>query len=154
MANACFRCKDPIDSGQTFCAACDREISYEELFAEPTVRGTNVWVLVAIPPVLAALSTVLWPLPLAVDGTMGSAIEVVTGVIMLSFFLSTFLMAYALLKDTEHIRNRTDTDWNPSKGTYWVLAFLSLWMLPAPFIALYYLYRRRSTVGLSLNRGG
>lgn len=149
MANACFRCKERIESGRTFCGACREEVSLDFSYT----RESRAWVLVAgslaVQVLLGALSIVREAVPGMADSTV---IAVATLLISILGLPTGFVMAYGLVKDADHLRRRDDTDWNPSKWGYWAFAALALFVLPGVPIAVYHLYRRWATVGLSWRR--
>lgn len=128
MANACFRCKERIDSGKTFCGACREEVSLEFSYN----RESRMWVVVAVGSVLQLVLVL-------------SEIPVIT-------FPLSLVLAYALLKDAGNLRRRDDSDWSPSKWGYRVLAGLLFFVVTGPLIAGYHLSRRHSAVGLRLRR--
>jgi len=109
--------------------------------------------VVAAYPLLLVLGFVVVPLA-SLFLPAGSRV-VVTSLASLATLLLLFAFMWALVADAEHVREREDTDWNPSRWGYWGLAFVCLFglFLPVPFVAGYHLYRRYTTVGLPRGRG-
>lgn len=143
MANACFRCKTPIDSGETFCRGCRSQVSLDFAYT----RETRLWLVVAVAPVLA-LAVVGAPIVYgAVTGAQ------VSGLWSLLAYPVAFAFAYALYRDCQHVRRRDDVDWTPSLWAYAVLAvFSALLIVPMFLAAPYHLFRRKRSIGLALRR--
>jgi hypothetical protein len=146
MANACFRCKQSIGSGDTFCTSCRSEV---DLSFEYT-QESRMWVAVGLIPVLILLS-------IAGSGALG-ALEgqspgVATALGVTVAFPFAIIFSYALYRDFQHVSRRDDTDWNPSKWLYIVLAGLSIPLPVLPvLVGPYHLYKRKQTLGLALRR--
>lgn len=140
MANSCFRCKAHISSGETFCEPCNQEVSLVDLAYR---KESQVWIVIAFVPVWLVLKLLLYPL---LAPWMSRWILIGWSMVT---FVSLLAFMWAIVVDAEHIRNRDDTDWNPSKVVYWSLAAICLIfvMIPIPFVAAYHLYRRHRTIG-------
>jgi hypothetical protein len=144
MANACFRCKTPIASGETFCGDCNATVDLAKLSRTGGSRvwlgvlAFPAWLLVSIP--LSAALSVLAPGVAAVGVTAVSGVGLLLG----------FVFLWALVADAKHLRERDAVDWNPSAWLYYGLAALVFTMafFPAPLVASYHLYKRSKTAGL------
>jgi hypothetical protein len=145
MPNACFRCKTPIASGETFCRDCSRTVDPSKLKATGESR---VWLGVAAFP---AWLVVAIPLGVGVQLLAGPSWAAVgfTVVTVVTLLLG-FVFLWALVADAEHLAERDDVYWTPSTWLYYGLAgiIFLLMFLPAPFVAAYHLYRRHQTAGL------
>lgn len=142
MANACFRCKDSIPSGETFCGLCRGEVVLD---FSPTESRT--WFVVAA---ALALQGIFFAAGLLVYLLYGSKSLVIAagGGLMLAW-IPGIALAYALYRDAAHVRNRDDTDWNPSKWGYIVLISAGLLLVvPVTVLGISHLRKRHNTIGL------
>lgn len=145
MANACFRCKSPIDAGETFCRGCRGQVSLDFAYT----RESRLWLVVAVAPVLALLVVGGTVVRAALQGPVDASIAVT----LILAFPFAIAFAYALYRDCQHLQRRDDAGWAPSKWNYAVLAFASIALIvPMFLIAPYHLYRRKRSVGLALRR--
>lgn len=138
MPNACFRCRASISSGGTFCETCRSEVSLGE--ATPGARS-RWWLVVAATTVGVALGIGLGAvgpiLSVPVAGPVGSLLVLVSWVGFLG----------GLTADVRGLQ-RARGDWTPSTWYLVALAFPAVFVVPIPFVGVYYLYRRRQRVGL------
>lgn len=143
MANACFRCKSPIDSGETFCRGCRSQVSLDFAYT----RESRLWLVVAVAPVLAlAVASA----PFVYGAVTGVQTRVVWS---LPAYPLAFAFAYALYRDCQHVRRRADAAWTPSAWAYAALAvFSALLIVPMFLAAPYHLFRRERSIGLALRR--
>ncbi len=151
MTNACFRCKEPIESGRTFCGACREGVSLEFSYT----RESRAWLLVAVGAALQVL-LIVGSTAATVYSNPGGPLAEVLGVGLAAgsamAFLVSPVVAYGLLKDAQHVEARADADWNPSNWAYYAFAALSMFVLPSPFVAAYHLRKRRAAIGLRVRR--
>jgi len=139
MPNACFRCRTSIDSGETFCRSCHREVDLDF----DVERSSRTWLIVAVVPVLVPG---LFALEAALSSLVGGSLVFFTAVLSLG---SQVVFAYALYTDAGHVRRRADSDWTPNRWLYATMAVLSvLLFVPMYPVAVYHLYRRKRTIGL------
>lgn len=138
MQNACFRCRTSLPSGETFCPDCWSEVSLEG--AESSV-GTRWWIVVAA-------TTGGMTLGMAII-----AIATVTGVMLVASAAATialilwFGFLIALAMDAHRLKER-DEVWSPPTWLLAIVVVLSLLWVLAPLAGAYYLYVRRSRIGL------
>lgn len=144
MANACFRCKQSIQSGRTFCDGCRHEVDLD--FSH--TRESRTWAVLAgsvLLQILGVVAGVVW-------STVGGG---GTGAVLMGVFLAfplALVAAVAIVLDAKHVRKRDDTEWSPSEWAVWGYAFAVFSMLFSVPATAYYLYRRRHEVGLSIRR--
>jgi hypothetical protein len=167
MPNACFRCKQSIGSGETFCTSCRHDVGFVvsrepdgedaaggESEAESYVdsvgytKDSRLWLGVAAGAALIALLLV-GPVLFAVI-TGGSFLT--TGLLGIGYAVPVAIaFAYALIREYQHITRRDDTEWEPSKWLYTILAAVSILIPVCPvIIGPWHLYKRKQTIGLVL----
>ncbi|WP_181685967.1 hypothetical protein [Halorhabdus salina] len=139
MQNACFRCREPIPSGGTFCRDCQSKVSLSGAAVDDVsgwwlaVAGGSIGFVVAIALTVVAVAVSL------------TAITMIATIVMVLSIGGFFIGLYA---DMRFIQRRNDLEWSPSDWYLTVLLFCSLFLLTIPFVSVYYLYRRRQRIGL------
>lgn len=141
MANACFRCKASIESGETFCRRC-REVASMEF---PFTRDSRLWIVVLGAPTLGLLTILASVGYVAATGASG----ILVGAGVTVAWLLGLPWLWALHLDCKHVGRRDDTDWEPSEWLYLFVGACSVLLLvPMFLVGPYHCYRRRETIGL------
>lgn len=139
MGNACFRCRTSIQSGKTFCHGCRSEVSLGDAGSGDRSRW---WFAI----VGGCLGLVL-SLTVAIVGLLLEVTVVVPSAILATLVFA-FVQMLGLHMDVRALQGRPDAEWSPSEWDLLFVLFFTLFVFPAPFVALFYLYYRRGRVGL------